>query len=100
MYRFYQILPGALAWLTLILIIVLSWGLPTFASIFIILFDIYWLLKTVYLSFHLRSTYVAMRQNLKIDWRARLEKMDGVPWTNIYHLVIFPFSTEPYEVVR
>src|ERR1700689_4948304 len=96
MYRFYQILPGALAWLTLILIIVLSWGLPTFASIFIILFDIYWLLKTVYLSLHLRATFSEMRKNLEIDWLAKLP----AGWENIYHLVILPMYDEPYEVVK
>lgn len=97
MYRFFEILPGALAWLTLLLIVLLSWSLPTAVSIFIILFDIYWLLKTVYMSFHLRSTYVAMRKNLKTDWLKRLE---GTAWQDIYHLVIFPFFDEPYEVIR
>lgn len=109
MHRFFEILPGALAWITLLLIVALSWGLPTAVSVFIILFDIYWLLKTVYMSFHLRSTYVAMRKNLKTNW---LEKLKTIPspepptsqlpttWTDIYHLVIFPFFDEPYEVIR
>src|SRR3989344_1898058 len=98
LYRFYEILPGALSWLTLILIVVMSWGLPTAVSIFIILFDVYWLLKTIYMSFHLRSTYVAMRKNLKVDWVERFKDVPEVG--SVHHLVIFPFYDEPYEVVR
>lgn len=98
MRRFFEILPGALAWLTLILIVIFSWRLPVVAAIFIILFDVYWLLKTIYLSFHLRSTFTAMRANLKTKWLEQLKEAGG--WEDIRHLVIFPFSSEPYEVVR
>lgn len=104
MHRFFEILPGALAWLTLLLVVVLSWGLPTAVSVFIILFDIYWLLKTVYMSFHLRSTYVAMRKNLKTNWLELLKSAPdskfSIPWQDVHHLVIFPFFDEPYEVIR
>jgi cellulose synthase/poly-beta-1,6-N-acetylglucosamine synthase-like glycosyltransferase len=108
LYRFFEILPGVLSWLTLILLVVLSWLTPVAVAIFIILFDIYWLMKTIYLSFHLRSTYKAMKANLKVDWLKKLEELKPAraepsaarSWQNLYHLVIFPFSTEPYEVVR
>jgi len=53
LYRAFEILPGALAWLTLLSIISLSWLKPVWIALFIIAFDVYWLLKTVYLSFHL-----------------------------------------------
>lgn len=76
MHRFFEILPGALAWLTLVSIILFSWRLPIFASVFIILFDVYWLLKTVYLSLHLRSTFSAMKKNLKIDWLLKLKEFN------------------------
>lgn len=100
MKRFFEILPGALAWLTIILMFVLSWQIPTAVAIFIILFDIYWLLKTIYLSLHLRATFRAMRKNLKIDWLKRLRDTNNPNWRDIIHLVIFPMSTEPYALVR
>jgi cellulose synthase/poly-beta-1,6-N-acetylglucosamine synthase-like glycosyltransferase len=113
-YRLFEILPGALAWLTLVLVVVFSSRLPAFVAVFIILFDIYWLLKTVYLSLHLRSTFSAMRANLKIDWARRLKELSrvGPPtpdqsvgaselhWQDVYHLIILPMYREPYEVVR
>ncbi|MBI4086280.1 MAG: glycosyltransferase family 2 protein [Candidatus Liptonbacteria bacterium] len=128
MHRFFEILPGTLAWLTLILIVIFSRWLPVFTSVFIILFDIYWLLKTVYLSLHLRSTFSAMKKNLKVNWLSKLEELEnnanvtnngtnatnkirsirtpfvdsnyGMSWRDIYHLVILPMYREPYEVVR
>ncbi len=112
--RFFEILPGALAWSTLILMFVLSWAIPAWVAVFIILFDIYWLLKTIYLSLHLRSTFSAMKDNLKVNWLEKLRELDNddnsdkdprhrhgySSWSDVYHLIILPMYNEPYEVVR
>ena len=99
--RFFEILPGALAWATIIGMFFFSWLLPTWVSIFIILFDVYWLLKTVYLSLHLRATFSQMKENLAVDWLRRLAELKDVPpWESIRHLVILPMYEESYEVVR
>lgn len=119
MKRFFEMMPGILAWLTLIFMVLFSWLLPVWVSIFIILFDIYWVLKTVYLSLHLRVTFSEMRRVMKVDWLAKIrEEMpaaaDGVvlatdsaavaasrpALAELYHLVILPMYNEPYEVVR
>ncbi|HUC31627.1 MAG TPA: glycosyltransferase family 2 protein [Candidatus Paceibacterota bacterium] len=114
MKRFFEILPGILAWLTLIFMVLFSWLLPVWVSIFIILFDIYWVLKTVYLSLHLRATFSEMRRVMKVDWLARIREelpaasvASGLTpgasptpaFNDIYHLVILPMYDEPYEVV-
>lgn len=98
-YRFFEILPGLLTWLTLILVVILSFTSPVFIAIFIILFDIYWLIKTIYLSMHMRASFVKMRQNLKRDWRKELEQR-GNDWEGFYHLVILPMYHEPLSIVR
>lgn len=99
MYRLFETLPGLLTWLTLILMVVLSWQFPVFIAIFIILFDIYWLLKSVYLSLHLRSTFKQMKANLNTDWLAKLKSDHSEGWEGLYHLVILPMYKEPFEVV-
>ncbi len=100
--RFFEILPGALAWLTIILMFAGSWFLPVWAAVFIILFDLYWLLKTVYLSLHLRSGFSKMRAVMKVNWRTRLEEDARTRnrWRDLCHLVILPMYNEPHAVVR
>jgi len=100
MYRFFETVPGLLAWGTILLMFLLSWLAPVSVAIFIILFDVYWLLKTIYLSFHLRSTFRKMRGNLKINWLEKLKSTVNGQWSNVYHLIILPMYKEPYEVVK
>jgi len=101
-YRLFEILPGALAWTTLGAVAFFSWFAPAATAIFIIIFDVYWLFKTIYLSLHLRVTFKKMRKNLETDWFKKLQELrkGGKKWEYLYHLVIFPMAGEPYEVVR
>jgi hypothetical protein len=105
-YRFLEILPGLLAWGTLVFIIVISFLTPTFAAVFIILFDIYWLIKTIYLSLLTRSTFFQMRRNLKVNWSEKLNtlkenpKLPGTNWQDLYHLIILPAYKEPYQIIH
>lgn len=103
LYRFLELIPGALTWITLIGVVILSSITPAFIAIFIILFDVYWLLKTIYFSFHLRATFNKMRKYMKIDWLEELKKLsmpDAPKWEDIYHLVILPIYKEPYDVAK
>ncbi len=107
LYRLLEILPGALAWATILGIFAASRWAPVFASFFIIAFDVYWLFKTVFLSLHLRAGYAQMQRHLKTDWLAKLNALDIrhssfviSHWSDIYHLIILPFYQEPYEVMR
>lgn len=97
LYRILEIQPGLLAWITLIAVVVFSYWLPVYAAIFIIGFDIYWLIKTIYLSVHMNHTFRTMRAQQRINWMQRLSVLK---WQDIRHLVILPMATEPYEVVR
>lgn len=98
-YRALEFIPGVLAWTTILLIVVFSRLAPAGVAIFIIVFDIYWFLKTLYLSTHLRATFKKLRENMKTDWFARL-KREGKSWERMRHLVIFPMATEPFEVLQ
>jgi hypothetical protein len=75
--------------------ILASWYFPIGAAIFIILFDLYWLVKTVYLSIHLRANWKRMRHHMKIDWKERVSKLKS---DHVWQLVILPFYKEPFEV--
>jgi len=75
-YRLLEIFPAGLSWLTLISVILISWLTPVFAAIFIIVFDIYWLLKTVYLALHLRTAFKKLRRSLEINWLNQLSNIN------------------------
>ncbi len=96
-YRALEIMPGVLSLVTLIGVIALSFYAPTYAAYFTIVFSLYWLLKTVYLSAHLRHNFHRMIYNMGVDWHERLksEKYD-----DIVHLVIFPLYKEGYDVIH
>ena len=106
-YRFLEIFPGAISWLTFFLIILFSWLLPFYIAVFIIVFDIYWFFKTVFLSLHMRSAFHKMKNNLRRNWLGELtnikpvsRELENISWQDIYHLVILPMYREPLEVVR
>src|SRR3989344_1265131 len=107
LYRALEIMPGVLAWGTIVFIILGSFLWPVFMAFFIIAFDVYWFIKTIYLSLHLRVAFNQMQRNLKINW---LEKIQGPSfiitngltknWQEIYHLILLPFYKEDYFVIQ
>ncbi|HEY5564939.1 MAG TPA: hypothetical protein VIL33_05065, partial [Rhodothermia bacterium] len=106
-YRLFELQPGILAWATLLAVTAASFWLPVWASIFIIGFDIYWLVKTVYLTLHMNHSFRRMRSNQRRNWMEELVllppatgALDGMTHQDLYQLVILPMATEPYEVVR
>ncbi len=97
-YRALEIFPGALAWATLALVVFLSWLTPVFIAFFIIAFDMYWLLKTMYLSLHLRAAFRQVRENAKVNWFEKLQA-EKPQWEEYEHLILLPFYKEGWEVI-
>ncbi len=95
-YRALEIMPGFLTWLTLLGVVLMAWVVPLWAAFFIIVFDIYWLVKTVYLSAHLRANWKRMRNYLKMDWEKMLQ---NIKYDNVLQMVILPFYKEGLDVV-
>jgi len=101
-YRFMEVLPALLAWGTFVVCIICSIFLPIWVSIFIILFDIYWFLKTLYFTVFLRNGYGKMRKAMNTNWLTALNEDEKTKseWESVYHLILFPMYKEQYEVVR
>lgn len=108
LYRALEMIPGVLLWGTYIAMIVASFYVPFWAAMFIILFDLYWLLKSMYFSWHLRATFRTMREYMDIDWIKKLDGLDlsehtlGVrDWRkDIWHLIILPYYKEEYTIIK
>lgn len=95
-YRMLEIFPGALSWGTLILLVLASWQRPVWAAFFIIAFDLYWLIKSVYLATHLRANWKRLRHNIETDWE---ECLKNFKYGHVWHMVILPFYKEGFEVI-
>jgi len=98
LYRFFEMLPGILSWATLLGALIFSWIAPRVVAFFIILFDLYWLLRIVYLSWHQISSFREMKKNLSIDWTKKLNEIEN--WERLYHLIILPMYKEGREIVE
>ncbi|MDP2676533.1 MAG: glycosyltransferase family 2 protein [bacterium] len=96
-YRFFEMVPGLLAWGTIAGVILLSWLWPLGVAIFIILFSIYWVIRTFYLLVHLRVNWGRIRRFQKTDWEKR---MRNLKWDGLWQLVLLPAYHEPYDVIR
>src|SRR5258708_5112432 len=73
--RLYEIIPGAMFWLTLIFALFFSKNHPVWVSVFIILFDLYWLFKAINGSMHLLWSYRKYKLFLTLDWLNLTEKL-------------------------
>ncbi|MEX0650250.1 MAG: glycosyltransferase family 2 protein [Candidatus Andersenbacteria bacterium] len=73
--RVWQTIPGFLSWTTLIALTVLSFILPFWIAIFIIAYDVYLLVRIVYMTIHLLYAYYRLKEYEGINWLERCEKV-------------------------
>lgn len=116
LYRFFEILPGALSFLTLGGLLIMSYLQPVWVAFFIIAFDVYWLLLVIYLALYLVAAYRKLKKNAAVDWRERCERLDradfsdptiavdclarqGKSWQDLRQLIILPNYNESVEII-
>ncbi len=97
-YRILEIFPGLLSWVTLIGSIILSVLFPFQIAIFIIIFSIFWLCRSIQFSVYLYFAYKKMIKQEKENWLEKVKKIKG--WEKIYHLIVFPMYKESYLIVK
>src|SRR3989339_1243669 len=88
-YRLYEILPGFSIWLTLILTISLSFLKPLWMIYFIIVFDVYWVLRVLYFAFYTVVSWRRYHLAIKINWFDRL-KNEFPNWPEKINVIFLP----------
>ncbi len=73
--RLWEILPGLSIWSVFLGAIILSYYKPIWAALFIVCFDLYWLLKAVNVALHLIASYRRFRVFVTIDWYRFVEEL-------------------------
>jgi len=97
--RILEVIPGFLVWATFSGVIILSFIKPLWAIYFIIAFDLYWLLRILYMLIYLLSSWHRYRRDLKIDWFGRIKELEK-NYQDYYHLIFLPTYREPYQIVE
>ncbi len=105
LYRFFEIVQGALSWGTIFLVIALSWLFPVFILHFLLVFVVFWLVLSIYYSFHLYTGFKKMKDSMEQDWLSEIKglkeySIDIQSWKEIYHVVVLPNYKEPIEVIE
>ena len=102
-WRFLEIVPGAVIWMAFILPVVFTFIYPALVASYVIIFDLYWLYKSILMGYHLVLGYRQMHKEMRVDW---LERCRNTPknelvkdWKDIYHVVIFASSKENIDTL-
>ncbi len=98
-YRLFEIIPGSLVWMTILFCLLLSFLKPLWAVYFIIIFDIYWLLRIIYLLIFMIYSWSQYKETLKIDWLEKLQTA-CTHWQDYYHLIFLPVYNETQEIIE
>ncbi len=97
-YRLYEMLPGLSIWLTIFLTIILSFAKPLWMIYFILVFDVYWVIRVSYFSFYLFLSWRRFRKAIKINWFEKL-KAEFPDWEKRKNVVFLPLYNESWDVV-
>jgi len=97
-YRTLEIIPGATLWLTFSLAIILSFIKPLWIIYFILIYDLYWLVRITYFVVYLFLSLRKYRVVNKVNWLNEIKKNGG--YEKYYHLIILPTKIESYKVLH
>ncbi len=96
--RLLAMVPGLMLWTTLVVSVTLSFIRPLWMIYFVILFDLYWLLRILYFLPFLLTSWYLYRKAIKRDWQSEAEKLPG--YSDIRHLIFLPTYKEDQSVVE
>lgn len=97
--RLFEIVPALITWSVLLLPFLLSFYVPAAVAIFVILFDVYWLLRSIRLNIDLVQSYRRLQTALRTNWPSLLkEKYPMAQWP--YHAILIPYYNESIDVLK
>lgn len=101
--RFLEIVPGAVTWLAFIIPVILTFTAPIALATYVLIFDLYWLYKSILMGYHLVSGYRCLRHDTRVDWLEKCKNIKddeiNLNWKDIYHVVIFATYKEEAETL-
>lgn len=77
LYRFFEILPGAISYTAIILLFILSWVNPVIGAIYLFIIIASTLVKAIGIAFRSVQGYKVIKRAESVDWRARMEDLSS-----------------------
>ena len=103
LWRSLEILPGALVWSSFILPIVLSFFVPAVVAIYILLFDLFWMYRSLIIGVNLIVGYKRLKHDSHVNWMGKLEALEPTPlikdWHDLYQVIILATYKETFETL-
>jgi len=75
LYRFFEILPGAISYLAIILLFILSLIAPIFGTVYLFFIIAITLVKAIAVAYRTAQGYNVVREAEKVDWHKRMEDL-------------------------
>ena len=75
-WRALEMVPGSITWSIFISSVLFSIFLPPVVAYSILLFDVYWLVRSVTLSTNLIRAYRRLRRDTHVDWQSRIQALE------------------------
>ena len=99
--RILEIIPGSISWVIILSLVLLAIFRPVACVIIVVIFDFYWIIRTVYLTTLLVMAYQKLTTQRKKDWLKACSRLSpDKKWQDMYHLIIFPVYKEGPEILR
>ncbi|MGE5308728.1 MAG: glycosyltransferase family 2 protein [Deltaproteobacteria bacterium] len=97
-FRFLEMVPGGVSWFFIIALIVLAVFRPVVSAVLIIIFEFYWIIRTLYLTILLLMAHRRLQKEKDRNWLRMAERHKG--FDGVYQLVLFPVYKEGLEILR
>lgn len=103
--RFLDILPGAIAWLVIVVTVVASFLAPIIPVLMAIVVQAYWGFRGLGILTFGVIGFRKIARDSRVDWYARYQREASwrpgvIPWNVVQHIVIVPNYKEPLDVLR
>ncbi len=100
--RTLEIIPGAISWSIILILVLLALFKPVICAVSVIIFDFYWIVRTIYLTTLLIMAYRKLTYQRNRDWLAACQglSVSSVKLEELYHLVIFPVYKEGMDILK
>ncbi len=102
-YRFWEIIPGFVAWMSILFPLWGSFLVPRLVAYFVIAFLIFWLYKSFKSSIFAFMGYFKIQTAKSTDWLQKFQddfRSDWLKYRDIHHVIVISSYKEPNEVIE